>query len=440
VNFLILLVVFALVAVRVVKPEDRRRYLAVAMASLRQLKTAATTPRPAYEAFVAALRRRTPRALAAPAIVAIDALIFVLMVGGSTPMSDPATLVAWGANLGTRTTNGEWWRLLTSTFLHAGVLQLGVETIVLLHGALVERFVGRAAFAVVFVSAGVMAGVTHISAHPVDVGTSAVGALSGLYGLMAACVLWSTIRGRREIAPEEDAELLAQIAVPPIAIKRITVVGVLFFLVSAIDGLAGGMLTGFIVGLGCGAAVGWSAADRTSGWRPVAGAGVACAAAAIIWAVPLRNIADVKPEVDHVVAIETRTAAAYATAFDRFTHQRISGDALADLADGAIVELEAADARLGALQHVPPEHQPLVADAREFLRLRCASWRARADALRRAHKNLRAAPVGGDPTARVQAEGRYRSTMAAAGKAEAAERTASEAFARVKIRATNPAS
>jgi hypothetical protein len=30
--------------------------------------------------------------------------------------------------------------------------------------------------------------------------------------------------------------------------------------------------------------------------------------------------------------------------------------------------------------------------------------------------------------------------MAAAGKAEAAERTASEAFARVKIRATNPAS
>jgi len=32
----------------------------------------------------------------------------------------------------------------------------------------------------------------------------------------------------------------------------------------------------------------------------------------------------------------------------------------------------------------------------------------------------------------VQAEGRFRSTMAAAGKAEAAERAASDAFARVK--------
>jgi hypothetical protein len=89
-----------------------------------------------------------------------------------------------------------------------------------------------------------------------------------------------------------------------------------------------------------------------------------------------------------------------------------------------VPELLAVDARLASLRNVPPEHQPIVADAREFLRLRTESWRARADALRRTHSNLRAAAAAGDRDTswRVQAERRYRASMAAAGKAEAFER------------------
>jgi hypothetical protein len=52
--------------------------------------------------------------------------------------------------------------------------------------------------------------------------------------------------------------------------------------------------------------------------------------------------------------------------------------------DSAIVpELHAADARLKAFDRVPAEHQPLVASAEEYLRLRHESWRIRADALRK---------------------------------------------------------
>jgi hypothetical protein len=147
-------------------------------------------------------------------------------------------------------------------------------------------------------------------------------------------------------------------------------------------------------------------------------------------AIPLRNIADVTPEITRVLATEERTASTYQTAWDAFKKQRMTAEALARLAERTIVpELQAVDARLKALAHVPPEHQSLVADAREYLRLRCASWRARADAIRKMDQ----APGGAaDAAGRLHAEARFRSNMAAMGKAESAERASLEVFQRIK--------
>jgi hypothetical protein len=102
-----------------------------------------------------------------------------------------------------------------------------------------------------------------------------------------------------------------------------------------------------------------------------------------------------------------------------------------------VPELQAADARLQALQHVPPEHQPFVTDAREFLRLRSASWRVRADATRRSSRAL-GRPAGGEADAkwRLQAEAQHRSNLTVSGKAEGAERGALQAFERVKLAAS----
>jgi hypothetical protein len=94
-------------------------------------------------------------------------------------------------------------------------------------------------------------------------------------------------------------------------------------------------------------------------------------------------------------------------------------------------ELQASDARLKALENVPPEHQSLVADAREYLRLRCASWQARADAIRRTDADPRGAPAGVDARSRLQAEARFRSNMGAMGRAESAERASLQAFQRI---------
>ena len=50
----------------------------------------------------------------------LNVLVFVLMIFSPGAVSDPETLVSWGASVGPRTTNGEWWRVITSLFVHGG--------------------------------------------------------------------------------------------------------------------------------------------------------------------------------------------------------------------------------------------------------------------------------------------------------------------------------
>ena len=105
---------------------------------------------------------------------------------------------------------------------------------------------------------------------------------------------------------------------------------------------------------------------------------------AIACAVPLRGVADVRPELEHVVAVEHHLASTYQTAVDRLRKDRMTAEAVAQLIDRTIVpELQAAHARLKAIEGVPSEHQPLVAGAEEYFRLRDQSWRLRAQGLRR---------------------------------------------------------
>src|SRR6185295_12114177 len=137
---------------------------------------------------------------------------------------------------------------------------------------------------------------------------------------------------------------------------------------------------------------------------------------ALMCALTLRNIADVKPEISGVVATEERTVAAFQTAVEAFKKGRMKADALAQFVERTIVvDLQAADARLKALRNVPAEDQPLVTDAREYLRLRSDSWRARAEAIRATNAEADAAAHGGaDARARLQAEARVKSNRASA--------------------------
>jgi len=107
----------------------------------------------------------------------------------------------------------------------------------------------------------------------------------------------------------------------------------------------------------------------------------------------LTGVADVRPEIAKVIALEDRTAVEYEKAVSQFRKGSMSSQALAKMINQTIVpELRAAQARLKSVRGVPAEHQALVASADEYFKLRDESWRLRADALNKLNmKALRAA-------------------------------------------------
>ena len=376
-------------------------------------------------------------ALVTSSIILISTAIVGGMLFGGRAISDSDTLVAWGANVGTRTTNGEWWRLVTSIFVHTGTLHLLVDVAVLIQvGGILERLVGRLTFTAVYLSAGILAGLVKISSHPVDVTAGAPGAIFGLYGLLLASIFWQLfrrLRGNQEPDAEEGAE--PRVKIPFTTAKRLSIGAAVFIVYSALSGFAHTPeFTGLLVGLMYGLVFARHVNVNQPDTRHVAYAMVATGLIAVAAAIPHRNIADVKPEIARVLATEERTAAAYQAGADALKKGRITAEALAQLAERTIIpELQAADDRLKALTNVPPEHQRLVADAREYLRLRCASWHARAKAIRRIHMDPPRAPEEeAHANWRLQAEARFRSNMAVVGSAEGAERASLEAFQRVK--------
>src|SRR5512135_2298480 len=83
-------------------------------------------------------------ALVTWSIVTLNVVVFAGMLFGSGTLDDPETLVAWGGNFGPRTTNAEWWRLVTAQFVHAGPLHLLATLAGLIQvGRFTERVVGR---------------------------------------------------------------------------------------------------------------------------------------------------------------------------------------------------------------------------------------------------------------------------------------------------------
>ena len=129
---------------------------------------------------------------------------------GGRLVSDPETLVAWGASVGPRTTHGEWWRLLTSLFVHGGLLHLLTDLIgLVMVGLLLERLAGPLAIGTVYVGSGVVANAASLTADPMAVNTGASGAIFGVYGMFVAAGIWGLLQPSRMTFP-----LRFQIALP----------------------------------------------------------------------------------------------------------------------------------------------------------------------------------------------------------------------------------
>lgn len=389
------------VAAYVMSGEERKRLIQAALVSVRGALKEAAKRRPELEPFRDALRARTSWVIVTPALVALNAMMFVLMLFGTGALSDPVTLVGWGGNYGPRTTNGEWWRLVTAMFVHAGIFHLLVNIAGLVQcGLMIERLVGHLAFAAVYIAAGTFASLVLVSAHPLVVMVGASEAIFGIYGLLLALIV-PTLLHR------------STIRIPLMALKRAAPAALLFLLYNY-DVVTGGpegqaKLTAFTVGFFSGIALSVWASDGKPAMRRLATVAGVTAGLAVVCAVPLRGVFDARPELARVVAFEDRTAIAYQKEVDRFKGGRVPVEKLTQLIDKTIVpELQATQKRVKALAKAPAEQQPLIASAEEYLRLRDQSWRLRAEGLRKAN-------------------------LVVLREAERTERTSLEALRRVKV-------
>src|SRR5438128_5405715 len=108
---------------------------------------------------------------------------------------DMSTLMLLGAKVGPAIRGGEYWRLVTATFLHYGIIHLAVNMWALLQlGTVCEVLYGRARFLILYVCSGVMGTFASYKLSEV-LGVGASGAIFGLFGV---AVVYS-IKYRREL-------------------------------------------------------------------------------------------------------------------------------------------------------------------------------------------------------------------------------------------------
>jgi rhomboid protease GluP len=127
--------------------------------------------------------------LVTQAIFGINVAVFVGMVLSGASLMSPSgeSLLAWGANFGPYTLNGQWWRLLTSCFVHIGIIHIAFNMWCLWSlGGLAERLYGRLTFACVYLLCGISGGLGSLYWHRVP--TLSAGASGAIFGIAGAVI------------------------------------------------------------------------------------------------------------------------------------------------------------------------------------------------------------------------------------------------------------
>jgi len=134
---------------------------------------------------------------------------------------------------------GEWWRLLSSMFLHAGLIHLGLNAYVLwIFGVEIERQIGRLVMLAVFLVTGVFAGATSYAFAPrLAIG---VGASGAIFGLVGAYITYNYLRRQHVMA---QARLRG-------AVTMLLINLIIGFSIPGIDwrAHAGGVVAGLVAG------------------------------------------------------------------------------------------------------------------------------------------------------------------------------------------------
>src|SRR5919201_2898863 len=131
------------------------------------------------------LRVPLDRPIVTPVLLAILVVIYIAMA--LFPQVNEL-FVNWGANVNIYVVQGEWWRLITSTFLHAAPMPLHIALngyALYIIGMDLEALIGKVRFIAIYAISGLAGSVSSFIFMPADVpGIGASGAIFGLVGAL----------------------------------------------------------------------------------------------------------------------------------------------------------------------------------------------------------------------------------------------------------------
>ena len=181
-----------------------------------------------------------------PIIMYLNVGIFLVMffMGLGFMSFESEDLIVWGANYGPLTAHGEWWRLLTSTFLHGGFMHLAANMYGLLFvGIFLEPVLGKMKYLGIYLITGIIASGVSLWWNDTVVSIGASGAIFGLYGALLALLITG-------VFPKEMGK--AFMVSTMIFVGYNLVVGLVIGIFgNGTDNAAhiGGLVSGFLIGL-----------------------------------------------------------------------------------------------------------------------------------------------------------------------------------------------
>ncbi len=175
-------------------------------------------------------------------LLAINILVWLMMqLLADSVSQDVDILLSFGAMFGPLIASGEYWRLFTAMFLHAGIIHLFFNCFGLfIFGRLVEGVYGNLRFTAIYFLAGLSGGTLSYMFNRTAIAVGASGAIFGVLGALTAYF----IVHRSALGEMGRRNLTGLITVAAINLS----IGVL---IPGIDNWAhlGGLVGGFIMGL-----------------------------------------------------------------------------------------------------------------------------------------------------------------------------------------------
>ncbi|MCP5025994.1 MAG: rhomboid family intramembrane serine protease [Actinomycetia bacterium] len=173
-------------------------------------------------------------------LIALNALVFLVDFAAdsqSSPASSTLDLTSDGLLFGPLVADGEWWRVITSGFLHSSWFHLGSNLLMLwILGQTLEPTVGRIQFGGIY-AASLVAG--SVGVLLLDPRAPTLGASGAVFGILGALIV--IVRGRGISLTESGlGPLLVINLIITFGAPRISVGGHL-------GGLAGGLVLGWVV-------------------------------------------------------------------------------------------------------------------------------------------------------------------------------------------------